>query len=126
MSAESRTNGFKIRALNADCDRLAVQSSLQSTWFLTFRKWGLPKVHEVGIAQSELIVLRPYQGAPIVEITGLGGPHGVLILERASGGARILRNGSKHRVELGRDEALVVKTENFAAPRHEGRHFART
>lgn len=120
MSDESRTNGFNIRTLNQDCDRLAVQSSVQGTWFCTYRGKAdrKPKKHEVGIAQKELIVLRPYQGKPVVELEGLGGPYGVLIVEKANGGTTILRNGRRQRFEL--DCALVIKTENFSPPGRDG------
>jgi hypothetical protein len=123
MADNARTNGFKIRTLNQDCDRLAVQSSLSSTWFCSFRSRLrlLAKTHEVGIAQSELIVLRPYQGRPIIEIEGLGGPHGVLIVDRANGGTAVLRNGQKQRFEL--DAALVIKTEYFSPPGAGGAQF---
>lgn len=119
----SRTNGFRVRTLNADCDRLAVQSSLASTWFCTFRSrmrflaWS----REVGIAQNELVVMRPYQGKPVIELEGLGGPHGVLIVDRANGGTRVLRNGQRETFEL--DAALVIKTENFRPPGREGAGF---
>lgn len=116
MIDNSRTNGFKLRTLNQDCDRLAVQSSLQSTWFCSFRSRVrfLAKVHEVGIAQKELIVLRPYQGKPVFELEGLGGPYGVLIVDRANGGTRTLRNGQRMLIEA--DAAIVIKTENFSPP----------
>jgi hypothetical protein len=123
MSDNARTNGFKIRTLNQDCDRLAVQSSLSATWFCTFRsRLGmLAKTHTVGIAQNELVVLRPYQGKPVIELEGLGGPYGVLIVDRANGGTRTLRNGQRERFDL--DAALVIKTENFTAPGTEGRQM---
>lgn len=118
MTDLARTNGFRIRTLNADCDRLAVQSSLAGTWFCTFRSKWTPKTHEVGIAQSELVVLRPYQGKPVIEIEGLGGPHGVLIVDKANGGSQVLRNGQRARFEM--DGALVLKTEHFRPPGREG------
>lgn len=120
MSDNARTNGFRIRTLNQDCDRLAVQSSVSATWFCSFRSKSrlLAKTHEVGIAQHELIVMRPYQGKPVIEIEGLGGPHGVLVIERANGGTRVLRNYQRERFEL--DSALVIKTEQFCPPRGDG------
>ncbi len=117
----SITNGFRIRTLNADCDRLAVQSSVQSTWFCTFRGKLLPKKHDVGLCQNELVVLRPYQGKPVFELEGLGGPHGVLIVNRASGGTQTLRNGQRVRIEC--DEAIVIKTERFRAPGRDSAGF---
>jgi hypothetical protein len=123
MSGNDRTNGFRIRTLNQDCDRLAVQSSVSSTWFCSFRSRIrlAAKVHEVGIAQSELIVLRPYQGKPVIELEALGGPHGVLIVDRANGGTTVLRNGTRRVFEL--DAALVLKTEHFRPPGAEGRQI---
>jgi hypothetical protein len=124
MTDKARTNGFRIHTLNQDCDRLAVQSSLAATWFCSFRSrlgW-LAKTHEVGIAQSELVVLRPYQGKPVVELEGLGGPYGVLVVDRANGGTVVLRNGQRQKFEL--DAALVVKTEFFKAPGREGAQLA--
>lgn len=120
MPDDSRTNGFAIRTLNQDCDRLAVQSSVQTTWFCRYKgtEGKKPQKHEVGITQREIVVLRPYQGKPEIELQGLGGPHGVLLVDRANGGSVVLRNGQRHRFEL--DCALVVKTENFAPPLREG------
>lgn len=118
----SRTNGFQIRTLNADCDRLAVQSSIASTWFCTYhggmRGKLLPKKHQVGLAQNELVILRPYQGKPVFELQCLGGPHGVLIINRASGGTQVLRNGQKVIIET--IESLVLKTEHWRAPGRDG------
>jgi hypothetical protein len=122
-----RTNGFKVRGLK-DADRLAVQSSHQSTWFLTrgrFARVGLPKWHEIGIARDELVVLRPYGAAPVIEIEGLGGPHGVLIVEATQSCTRTLRNGSRLRLVLKPDESVVVKCEDWKAPRREGAELNR-
>jgi hypothetical protein len=122
----SRTNGFRIRTFNQDCDRLAVQSSVATTWFCSFRgrqrgsngagrkAWE----RDVGIAQKELVVLRPYQGKPEIELEGLGGPFGVLVVQEAAGGTTILRNGQARRFEL--SGALVIKTENWSAPGRDG------
>jgi hypothetical protein len=122
VTDNARTNGFRIRTLNADCDRLAVQSSVQGTWFCSFRGKLFGKLvgrhHDVGITQAELIVLRPYQGKPVIELEGLGGPHGVLIVDRANGGSTVLRNGQRRRFEL--DCALVIKTEHFKPPGRDG------
>lgn len=120
MSDHTRTNGFRIRTLNQDCDRLAVQSSLSSTWFCSFRSRMrlLAKTHDVGIAKQELIVMRPYQGKPVIELEGLGGPYGILIVQRANGGTTVLRNGQRQVFEM--DAALVIKTEDFRPPGADG------
>jgi hypothetical protein len=115
MHDNATTNGFRIRTLNQDCDRLAVQSSVATTWFCSYRGAGKKvKSHEVGLGQRELVVLRPYQGKPVFELEGLGGPYGVLIVQEANGGTSTLRNGQRRRFEC--TGAVVIKTENFAPP----------
>lgn len=115
-------NGFRLRGLNSDAGVVAVQSTHETTWLLTRKKWAgmLPKWHEVGLAQTEIKVLRPYGGAPVLEIESLGGPYGVLIVERARGGTRVLRNGTRLRLELQPDESVILKTEHWRSPRTEG------
>lgn len=121
MSFE-RCNGFKIRGLNADCDRLAVQSSEQTTWLLGRKRGGLglPQWHDVGIQRNELVVLRPYGGAPVVEIRAEGDKAGILVLQAARGATCCLRVGQKRVFELDRDEALVIRCEWIAYPRSAG------
>jgi len=118
----ARANGFRIRGLNADCDRLAVQSSEQTTWLLGRKRGGLglPQWHDVGISQNEIIVLRPYGGCPTFEIKALGDKAGLLILEQARGATRSLRVGASRVVELDRDEACVIRCEWVVHPRHPG------
>lgn len=126
MTQLDRTNGFKVRGLNPDVDRLAVQSTHQSTFFLTYkRRLGRPKWHEIGIARDELIVMRPYGAAPVIEIEGLGGPHGVLIVEATQSCTRTLRNGTRLRLSLKPDESVVVKCEDWKSPRREGTEHSR-
>jgi hypothetical protein len=124
VSTNDRTNGFKVRGLNADVDRLAVQSTRQTTWVLNRGLLGLPKWHEIGLARDELIVLRPYGGAPVIEIEALGGPHGVLIVHATQGCTRTLRHGRRLRLELKREESVVIKCEDWHEPRSEGRQVS--
>lgn len=120
--SEPRCNGFKLRGLNADCDRLAVQSSEQTTWLLGRKRGGLgtPQWHDVAIAKNEVIVLRPYGGSPTVEIRAEGDRAGILVLEQARGPTRSLRVGQRRVVELGLDESLVIRCEWIEHPRHAG------
>ncbi len=117
-----RCNGFKIRGLNADCDRLAVQSSEQTTWLLGRKRGGKgqPPWQDVGIGQNELIVLRAYGGCPTFEIRAEGDKAGLLILEQSRGPTRSLRVGSRTVIELGRDESCVVHCEWIVYPRSPG------
>jgi len=126
--SQDRTNGFKIRGLNADCDKLAVQSTHQTTWLLGRGSKGRgakPKWHEVGMANGELIVLRPYGGSPEVEIEPLGGPYGVMIADQTQTGTRTLRNGSKTVFALKRDESLVLRQEGKIDQSRPGAEFTR-
>ncbi len=124
---EALCNGFKICGLNADADRVAVQSSFQSTWLLgrgarhdrRSGRW-VKRWQEVAILRDEIIVLRPYGGAPELEIVPLGGACGALIVEATRGATRIVRVGQHYPFALDRDEAAVVKTERVTYPLHPG------
>lgn len=123
VGSSERVNGFRVRGFNSDVDRLAVQSTRQTTFFLTRRKFAglMPKWHEVGLAKDELIVLRPYSGAaPEIELEALGDPHGVLIVEATRQFTRTLRVGSRLRIALGREEACVIKCEQWRPPDRDG------
>ncbi len=117
-----RCNGFQIRGLNADCDRLAIQSSEQTTWLLGRKRGGLGRVqwHEVGIAQNELIVMRAYGGCPTFEVKALGDKAGLLMLQQSRGPTRSLRVGGRAVIELGPDESCVVRCEWIIYPRAPG------
>jgi len=115
--AEDRTNGFRVRGLNGDVDRLAVQSTHQTTWTLSRGRLGLAKWHTIGMQRDELIVLRAYGATPVIELEGLGGPYGVLIVECTQQFTRTLRNGSRLRIHMKRDETIVIKCEEHVAPR---------
>jgi hypothetical protein len=119
-----RTNGFRVRGLTP-VDRLAVQSNVQTTFFLSRGLLGLPKWHEIGLTRSELIVLRAYKDAPVIEIEGLGGPFGVLIVEATQQFTRTLRNGQRLKIAMKKDESVVIKNEYFAPPRREGASVTR-
>ncbi len=118
----ARSNGFRIRGLNADCDRLAVQSSEQTTWLLGRKRGGkgVAPWHDVAIGQHELIVLRAYGGCPTFEIRAEGDKAGILILQQSRGATRSLRVGGKRVIELDRDESLVIRCEWIEYPRSAG------
>jgi hypothetical protein len=113
-------NGFRVRGLNADCSRLAVQSTHQTTWELDRRKWSfLPaKVHDVALGQSELKVLRAYEGAcPEFEIEPMGQVGAMLLVEctrqnRTQG----VRVGARARFALAPNESVVVRVERMMSP----------
>jgi hypothetical protein len=117
-----RCNGFKIRGLNADCDRLAVQSSEQTTWLLGRKRGGLGRVqwHDVGIGQNELMVLRAYGGSPEFEIRAEGDKAGLLVLQQSRGPTRSLRVGARAVITLDRDESCTVRCEWIVYPHSAG------
>lgn len=117
---QGKCNGFRIRPLNADCDRLAVQSSEQTTWLLGYRRFRIIKHQDVALLQHELMVLRPYGGCPAFEITPTGDAAGALIVSAARGATRAVRVGQTYRVELGLDESCTIKCETMQAPLHGG------
>jgi len=122
MNAGGLCNGFKIRGLNSDCDRLAVQSSEQTTWLLGRKRGGrgVPQWHDVALMRNELMVLRAYGGCPTFEIQALGDSAGVLIVQQSRGPTRNLRVGSRRVIELGPDESCVLRCEWIEYPKHAG------
>jgi hypothetical protein len=103
-----------------DCDKLAVQSSEQTTWLLGYKRFRIVKHQDVALAQNELMVLRPYGGCPAFEITPTGDAAGLLIVSAARGATRSVRVGMKYRVELGLDESCTIRCEQIAHPLHGG------
>lgn len=122
--AGAGTNGFRIRGLNGDANRVSIQSSEQSTFMLTRRKWGglLPKWHDVAQSQNELIVVKCQDGAASAEfeIEPLGDKVGVMIAQFSRRGSRSLRVGQRYVFTLEPGESLVLKSELIQYPTHGG------
>jgi hypothetical protein len=118
-NTSDRTNGFRARCSGGDPDRLAIQSTRQTTDFpfLHRRLLGLGGWREVGMTRNEMVVLRPYGAPPVVEIEGLGGPHGVLVVNFTQSVTRTLRNGQRLRRQLLPGESVVIQTEEWREPR---------
>lgn len=119
MSAPA-TNGFRIRGLNADADRVAVQSSVANTWMLTYKRWGFQQWSDVGMHRDELIVLKCQGGEAELELEPLGDKAGTLIAQSSRRATRTLRVGQRYRFELERGEALVLRSTNIVHPTHAG------
>jgi hypothetical protein len=117
--AGAGTNGFRIRGLNGASNRVSVQSSHQQTFMLTRRKFAglLPKWHEVGQAQNELIVIKCQDGADSaeIELEALGDKVGTLIVDSSRRAARSLRVGRPHVFVLEPGESLIVRSEHMIA-----------
>lgn len=118
MSTADRCTGFKLRGLNADCDKLAVQSSEQSTWLLGRRKFKFlqPTQHDVALLANEIKVLRCYGGSPEIEIIPQGDANAIVIIDQTQTRRRAVRMGTKLTLTLKRDEAVVIHNENIQHP----------
>lgn len=116
--------GFKVRGLDADTDRISIQSTAQSTHLLTRRRFPcLPaKWTTIEMGRDELIVIKCNHGSASIEIKHLGGPHGELVID-LGGDMRRIREGSVTRVDLRRDYAIFVKTQAYQVPRGRGASF---
>lgn len=125
-NSNDRCNGFRVRGFNADVDRLAVQSTHQTSFFLKRRSWNVPgigpKWHEVGLSKHEVIVMRAYGAAPEIEIEALGDKFGVLVIDCTQTCTRTLRVGQRLRIAMKRDESVVIKNEDWVAPDLRAQH----
>lgn len=119
-----QVTGFKIRGLDADTDRISVQSSAQSSHLLTRRKFPcLPaKWTTVEMGRDELVVLKCNHGTASVELKHLGGPHGALRIDEG-GQHRQLLEGSTLRLTLRADYAVFLTTRAYQVPRSRGAQF---
>jgi hypothetical protein len=117
--AGAGTNGFRIRGLNGASNRVSVQSSHQQTFMLTRRKFAglLPKWHEVGQAQNELIVIKCQDGADSaeIELEALGDKVGALIVDSSRKSAKSLRVGRPQVFTLEPGESLILRSEHMIA-----------
>jgi len=119
----SSTNGFKIRGLNPDSDRVSIQSNVQTTWMLTYRRHGgKPVWHDVGQMKDELIIIKCQDGAASaeIEIHPLGDRAGAMIGQSSRGATRTMRVGSPYRWILAPGEALILRTSNIVYPQGPG------
>lgn len=121
-------NGFHLRGLNQDCNRVSVQSSVANTWMMTYKKHAFARaaVHEVGMNRDEIIVVKCQDGSghAEIEIRPLGGKSGTLIAQSSRKGQRTLRVGGKYRFELDPGEAVVLRTSSIVHPSTAGAGLA--
>lgn len=118
--SEATSNGFRIRGLNPDSDRVSVQSNVQTTWMLPYRRWGLPIWKDVGITRDELIILKCQGGDAAIELQPLGDRAGTLVANSSRHASKTLRVGQRYRFELERGEALVIRSTSIVHPSHGG------
>lgn len=120
----SECNGFKLRALNQDCNRIAVKSSVQTTWAMTFKSgvFSKPKQYDVGFDKNELIVIsfQDGSGAAEIEITPLGEKVGTIIAQSSRGPTKTLRVGGRYNYTLQPGESIVIRGARIIYPNHAG------
>ncbi len=124
----SACNGFKLRGLNPAADRVSIQSNVQTTWPLTYKKWklGRPIWHEVAQTKDELIVIKCQDGSDhaVVEIVPLGDKAGTMIAQSSRKATKTMRVGSKYRWELDPGEAIIIRTTAIVYPSGPGAGLA--
>lgn len=116
------SNGFEIRGLNPDSDRVSIQSNIQTTWMLTYKRMGEPVTQRVGIMRDELIVIKCQDGAASaeIEITPLGDAAGTLIGQSSRKATRTMRVGDPYIWELEPGESLVIRSQSIVHPKGPG------
>ena len=120
----SDTNGFRIRGLNQDSNRVSVQSNVATTWMLTRRKFAglLNKWHDVGMMRDEIIVIKCQDGAASaeIEIEPLGERAGALIAQSSRKETKTLRVGVCYCWALEPGESLILRSQNIVYPKGPG------
>lgn len=113
---EATANGFKLRGLNQDSGAVSVQSNVETTWMLTYRRFGLAKSHDVGILRDELKILTAQNGSPEIEITPLGDKAGTLVAKSSRKATVVMRVGRSYRFELDPGESIIVRSTAIVHP----------
>lgn len=116
-------NGIKLKGLNADCNRIAVKSTHQSSWQMPYKAhvFSRPKEHEVAIHQNELLVVsfQDGSGQAEVEVIPLGGDAGTLLMQSSRNAHKTLRVGGKYQFSLKPGESLIFRNHTIVHPTHE-------
>jgi hypothetical protein len=119
----SQINGFKLKGLNQDCNRIAVKSTHQSSWQMIFKKHVFSRAveHEVGIHQNELCVITFQDGSGMaaIEITPLGERVGTLLMQSSRNAHKVLRANTKYRFELRPGESVTLRNHTIVYPHNE-------
>lgn len=118
------SNGFKLRGLNQDCNRIAVKSTHQSTWAMPYKShiFSRPKEYDVAIHRNELAVLsfQDGSGCAEIEVIPLGDRVGTLLMQSSRNARQTLRVGAKYRFALKPGESLTFRNHTMIHPTKEG------
>lgn len=121
----SECNGIKLRALNPDCNRIAIKSSVQTSWMVSYKKYShfsKPAEYEIGFNKDELLVLsfQDGSGSAAIEILPLGDKVGTIIAQSSRNATRTLRVGGKYRYELQPGESVILRGSKIVYPNSPG------
>lgn len=116
----SECNGLKLKTLNPDCNRLAVKSTVQTSWNPTYktRIYSRPKSYEIGFDRDELIVIgfQDGSGHAYFDIVPLGAQIGTMVAQTAGQDTRVLRVGSKYRFDLAPGQQVIFRSSAIVHP----------
>lgn len=117
-------NGFKLKVLNQDCNRIAVKSSVQTSWNPTYKTSLLSRAKEYDIAidKDELVVIsfQDGSGCAEIELKPLGDKVGTLIAQSSRNATKTLRVGGNYKFQLQPGESLVIRGSRIVYPTHAG------
>lgn len=120
----SECNGLKVKCLNQDCNRIAVKSSVQTSWMMTYKKNrnSKPMEYDIGFDKNELLVLSLQDGSghAEIEIKPLGEKVGTIICQSSRNATKTLRVGGVYRYQLSPGESLVIRGSKIVHPNHMG------
>ncbi len=113
-------NGFKLRTLNQDCNRLAIKSNVQTSWNPSYKghRFARNKEYEIGFDRDELIVIafQDGSGGASIEIQPLGDKVGTIIAQSSRDATKVLRVGSKYRFDLAPGEQIIFRSKAIHYP----------
>jgi hypothetical protein len=112
---EQTCNGIKLRALNPDCSRVVIKSSVQSSWMCGYKRFSMiskPLEHDIGIAKNELLVIsfQDGSGGAAIEVEPLGDAAGTLVYTSNRNQRKTLRVGQKYRFEMKPGESIIMRS----------------
>jgi hypothetical protein len=113
-------NGIKLKTLNPDCNRLAVKSTVQTSWNPTYktRLLARPKEYEIGFDRDELIVIgfQDGSGHAYFDVIPLGAQVGTIISQKSTRDTKVLRVGTRYRFDLSPGEQIVFRSSAIVHP----------
>ena len=118
--SEVTCNGFKLKTLNQDCNRLAIKSNVASSWCPSYKgsRFARNKEYDVAFDRDELIAIafQDGSGSAEIEIEPLGEKVGTIIAQSSREATKVLRVGAKYRFIMAPGEQIVIRSRNIVYP----------